>query len=256
MIPFVVPPLTGLSVLITRPAAQAAALAATIEQRGGSPVLFPAIEVVPIEATAATGHELVIFISVNAVAHGARCITRSAGTRIAAIGNATAAALAAAGLEVDLVPDSGFNSEALLAHPELNLVPGSRVLIVRGAGGRELLQETFAARGCSVEVLDVYARALPAVDTVRRDALETAWADGGIDVVTATSAATLHNLHALLSERGRELLLTTPLVVASRRIEDAALELGLRGECIVAAGADDAALAGALTYWYRRARSG
>ena len=254
MIPLVVPPLTGLSVLNTRPLPQAAALAASIERLGGTTVSLPAIDIVPIPTAPVAGHDLVIFVSVNAVAHGAHCITRAAAMRIAAIGNTTAAALAAAGLAVDLVPETGFNSEGLLAHPDLGT--SARVLIVRGAGGRELLQETFATRGCVVETLDVYRRVLPVVDAARRDAIETLWSEGGIDVVTATSVATLHNLHSLLSERGRELLRVTPLLVASKRIMAAAADMGLEGECLLASGADDPALIGTLSFWQARARSG
>lgn len=255
MIPAIVPPLTGLSVLITRPAAQAISLAAAIEKLGGTAILLPAISIVPIEVAVATGHDLVIFVSVNAVAHGARFITKTTTTRIAAIGHTTAAALAAAGLPVDLVPESGFNSEGLLAHPDLNLAPSARVLVVRGAGGRELLQESFAAQGCMIETLDVYHRVLPDIDASRRAEIEALWSEGGIDVVTATSVATLQNLVALLSERGRELLNATPLLVASKRIMLAAAEMGLRGERLLAAGADDPALIGALSYWHGRGRS-
>lgn len=256
MIPAIIPPLTGLSVLVTRPAPQAAVLAANIAALGGEAVVLPAIEIVPITATV-TGdsHDLVIFASVNAVEHGARLINRTSTTRIAAIGKATAAALAAARLTADIVPATGFDSEALLAHPDLHLAPGSRVLIVRGAGGRELMQETFTEQGCSVEMLDVYERVLPAVDATLRTQLETNWAAGGINIVTATSVETLRNLTALLSERGRELLKNTPLVVASRRIRQAAIDAGLCGECIVAAGADDQSFIGALSQWHARART-
>lgn len=256
MIPLVVPPLTGLSVLVTRPLAQAAVLAASIERLGGATVTLPAIEVVPIEAAPVAGHDLVVFVSVNAVSHGARCIERTTTTRIAAIGNTTAAALKSVGITVDLVPESGFNSEGLLAHPDLNLAASARVLIVRGAGGgRELLQETFTARGCSVEMLDVYQRVVPTMDAARRDAIEALWSEGGVDVVTATSVETLHNLHSLLSERGCELLRVTPVLAASKRIAIAAAEMGLRGECVLATGADDAALIGALAYWHGRGRN-
>jgi uroporphyrinogen-III synthase len=255
VIPLVVPPLTGLSVLVTRPAAQAADLAASIERLGGATVSFPAIQIVPVESAPVAGHDLIIFVSVNAVSHGARCIERTTTMRIAAIGSTTAAALKSVGITVDLVPESGFNSEGLLAHPELNLESSARVLIVRGAGGgRELLQETFTARGCVVETLDVYRRELPTMDAARRDAIETLWGEGGVDVVTATSVQTLHNLHSLLSERGRELLRVTPLLAASKRIAAAAAEMGLRGECVLATGADDPALIGALAYWHGRAR--
>ena len=43
-----------------------------------------------------------------------------------------AAALAAGGAPADIVPEAGFTTEALLEHPQLNLVAGLRVQIVRG----------------------------------------------------------------------------------------------------------------------------
>jgi uroporphyrinogen-III synthase len=173
---------------------------------------------------------------------------------VAAIGKATAAALAQTSLPADIVPEAGFNSEALLAHPELSLANGARALIVHGAGGRELLQESFAARGLVVETREVYQRVRPAIDISVRDALEQRWAEEGIDVVTATSVETLHNLLDMLSDRGRELLRQTTLVVASRRIAEAARQAGLNGAIIVANGADDASMIGALAQWRTRAR--
>ncbi len=258
MIPKVVPPLTDLTVLVTRPAVQCAVLCAEIERQGGTAIAFPAVEIEPVAIEAmvtAADYDLVVFVSVNAVEHGARHVTRSERTRIAAIGRATAAALAAAELAADIVPDAGFTSEALLAHPQLQLTDGARVLIVRGEGGRELLRETFVTHGMSVETREVYRRVRPAVDPARVAEVEAHWADEGIDIVTATSIETLENLQALLTERGRQLLSSTALLVPSRRIVAAAVGAGLRGEAIVAAGADDASMIGALAQWRMRARA-
>ena len=260
MIPKVVPPLTGLTVLVTRPAAQCAMLCAQIEGQGGSAIAFPAVEIEPVAvqaaAVAAADYDLVVFVSVNAVEHGAQQVIKSARTRIAAIGRATAAALAAAELAADIVPEAGFNSEALLAHPELQLTSGARVLIVRGEGGRELLRDTFAEHGMVVETREVYRRVRPNVDAAKVAEVEARWSDEGIDVVTATSIETLQNLQALLTEHGRQLLSGTALLVPSRRIVAAAVSAGLRGEAIVAAGADDASMIGALAQWRMRARAG
>lgn len=260
MIPKVVPPLTGLTVLVTRPAAQCAMLCAEIEGQGGSAIAFPAVEIEPVAvqaaAVAAADYDLVVFVSVNAVEHGAQQVIKSARTRIAAIGRATAAALAAAELAADIVPEGGFNSEALLAHPELQLTSGARVLIVRGEGGRELLRDTFAEHGMVVETREVYRRVRPNVDAAKVAEVEARWSDEGIDVVTATSIETLQNLQALLTEHGRQLLSGTALLVPSRRIVAAAVSAGLRGEAIVAAGADDASMIGALAQWRMRARAG
>src|SRR5690606_26730779 len=153
-------------------------------------------------APRASGHDLIVFASVNAVAHGAHLIDKSPTARIAAIGKATAAALAEASLPADIVPETGFTSEALLAHPDFTLPDNARVLIVRGSGGREMLRETLTARGLVVETLDVYRRVRPEIDAATRDAIEARWASEGIDVVTVTSVETLHNLIALLSDRG------------------------------------------------------
>jgi uroporphyrinogen-III synthase len=255
MIPKVMPPLAELTVLVTRPASQAASLCEQMQQKGATAIAFPAVEIAPVTAEAASGHDLIIFASVNAVAHGVHLIEKGPATRIAAIGRATAAALKETSLPADIVPDAGFNSEALLAHPDLTLADGAKVLIVRGSGGRELLQESFTARGLTVEILDVYQRLRPTVDDAVRNALETRWENEGIDVVTATSIETLHNLIAMLSERGRALLQKATLLVASRRIADAAQAAGLNGTVIVANAADDASMLGALAYWRTRARA-
>jgi len=259
VIPKVVPPLTDLTVLVTRPAAQCALLCEEIARQGGSAIPFPAVEIEPLAlqtTVMATDYDLVVFVSVNAVEHGAAQVTKGARTRIAAIGRATAAALSAAKLAADIVPEAGFTSEALLAHPELQLASGARVLIVHGEGGRELLKDTFVAQGMSVETREVYRRVRPNVDAAKVAEVETRWADEGIDVVTATSIETLQNLQAMLTERGRQLLSSTALLVPSRRIVAAAVSAGLRGEAIVAAGADDASMIGALAQWRMRARGG
>jgi len=254
MIPAVIPPLTGLSVLVTRPLPQGEDLAAAITQRGGEAHVLAAIAINPLPAQLNDTYDLVVFVSAHAVEHGAALIVRTDGTRIAAIGNATAAALQIAGLDANLVPEQGFRSEDLLAHPDLNIQTHSRVLIVRGRGGRELLRETFTMHGCHVDVLEVYERVLPQWDAARRDELEDAWASGGIHAVTATSVQTLQNLKSLLSERGNQLLASTPLVMPSARIAEAAIELGLRGDRILALGADDESIVNALARWHARAR--
>jgi uroporphyrinogen-III synthase len=138
----------------------------------------------------------------------------------------------------------------------LQLTSGARVLIVRGEGGRELLKETFVAQGMVVETREVYRRVRPNVDAGRVAEIEARWSDEGVDVVTATSIETLQNLQALLTERGRQLLSGATLLVPSRRIVEAAVSAGLRGEAIVAAGADDASMIGALAQWRMRARAG
>jgi len=132
----------------------------------------------------------------------------------------------------------------------------TRIAIVRGDGGRELLRDTFAARGATVETREVYRRTRPAHDPARLERIETMWAEEGVDIVTLTSVQTLEHLLAMLSERGRAMLFDATLLVASRRIMEAARTLGLRGDILLAHGADDASMIAALARWQTRARAG
>jgi uroporphyrinogen-III synthase len=117
------------------------------------------------------------------------------------------------------------------------------------------MTQTFATRGCTVAMLDVYRRVAPRTDPKLLDAVEARWADTGIDMVALTSVETLSNLIALLSDHGRTLLRQTPMLVASHRILEAAEAAGMHGGGIVAAGADNASMLGALARWRMRART-
>jgi uroporphyrinogen-III synthase len=167
------------------------------------------------------------------------------------VGPATAAGLNHAGFRVSLVPTSGYDSESLLAEPELLHVHGQRIAIVRGEGGRELLGEALAARGAEVSYADVYTRARPEYPPETIAAVETALAEGAIDVITATSGEIVANLLELLTPAGRESLRRATLLAGSRRIADRARELGLDGPVIIADRADDAGLLDALLFWRR-----
>jgi len=162
---------------------------------------------------------------------------------------------------VDLSPTTGFDSESLLAEMQPLLAsewssPGvPRVLIVRGAGGRVLLQEEIARLGGQVEYLEVYRRAFPDVAATTLQSLEDFWLEAGMGVVTATSVETLQNLLQLLPDSLREPLWSTPLLCVSERISQAARALGWRGECFVAGGPDEDSILGALATWHARARA-
>ncbi|MGC3983074.1 MAG: uroporphyrinogen-III synthase [Steroidobacteraceae bacterium] len=255
MIPLVIPPLTGLQVLVTRPTLQAEALCARIQHLGGTAVRLP---VLTIEAKAATlsetSQDLLIFISSNAVNHGQSVLAAYPQARIAAVGAATALTLQALGYTVDVTPEQAANSEALLMHPLLQSPP-ARVLIVRGQGGRELLRETLTARGSQVEVIEVYERraAIPEADQYL--AVQTLLQTGELDVITATSVDTLHALTSILDDDARTLAVDRTLLAGSARIAAAARQLGWRGECVIANSPEDAALLTALTRWHTRARS-
>lgn len=217
-------PLAGRGVLVTRAPHQAGELAAAIEQAGGTAVLFPVLEIQGRDPAILRDNraslppaDIVVYASPNAVEHG----FEPAGdpqALVAAIGPATADALAARGRPVDIQPAQGFDSEHLLAEPALSDVRGKTVRIVRGERGRELLSSTLRARGARVDYLAAYRR-LPARHTADElAALERTWRAGGVHVVTVMSVESLDNLLTSLPPYCRDALPATPLVTPSARV--------------------------------------
>lgn len=231
-------PLSGKRVLVTRPSHQAENLCHLIESQGGIPVCFATLGIAPIEngdkIRATLSHleswQWLIFISANAVTMHSYYlddakIKRVTGQRVVAVGKATATALEKAGLPVDLVPDSSFNTEALLAMPELQHMQGQRCLIVRGVGGRETLADTLRERGAEVEYLEVYQRVIPDTDTAEITGLLE---QNKLDAITITSGEALQNLLALLDKKYHPALRALPLTVVSDRIKEIAQALGFK----------------------------
>ncbi len=257
--------LAGAGVLVTRPMHQGERLARRIEAEGGRAIVFPALEIADPEDPAAVARivtrldafDLAIFISPNAVRRALPAIHARGPLpgrlRLVAVGEGTAQALAEAGHPGALAPIGRFDSEALLALPELQAVAGRRIVIFRGAGGRELLGDTLRARGAEVTYAECYRRVAPsAADPAP---LIARWRAGEVQIVTVTSVETLHNLRDLLGAPGRALLLATPVLVAGERQAAACRELGFRHAPVVAASARDDAILDALLAWRARQNS-
>ncbi|BBL76942.1 uroporphyrinogen-III synthase [Methylomagnum ishizawai] len=251
-------PLAGRTLLVTRPADQAEGLCASIEAAGGRAWRWPLLEIVPVGDAAPAlallnrdDWDWLVFVSANAVrcAAGLRAWTRrgSGSTRIAAVGAATAQALAETGMRVDLIPKPQFNSESLLAAPEFAQVLGKRILIVRGAGGREWLARTLAERGAETAYAEVYQRCRSQADPA---CLVEAWNEGGVDMALATSGEALAHLMDLLGEAGPALADQTPLAVIGGRIAQQARERGWR-RVVVAEPASDDGIMAAIIGFYR-----
>jgi len=243
--------LTGVRILVTRPALQAENLLRLITEHGGTAIPFPVLDIVASDHAEAAKALLqqpdkfqwLVFISANAVnfalkANGGK-IQRFKSVRYAAVGQATARAMAAADIPADLVPEQGYNSEALLATPQMQQVNGQAFLIVRGEGGREELANTLRSRGATVSYLEVYKRKRPDIDS---GPVRKLLAQNRLDVVTVTSAEALQNLLIMIGENDHDLLLATPLVVVSDRIRSVAADLGFKRITVTDSPADSAIL--------------
>ena len=249
--------LKGVGVLVTRPEHQALHLCQLIEAEGGAAVRYPALDIRPrpdrAAVRAAVGpadrYDLAVFVSANAVRYGADLLGDRRDLPIAAIGQATAAALNAAGYRVSLMPEEGADSESLLALPQLADLSGQRVLIVRGPGGRELLFEALTSRGAHVQYAEVYTREAAYPSLERKGEIEALWRQGGIKAYTATSVEILEALVGIVTARCRELMHSTSLVTGSGRIANAATRLGIGSPIVLADSPEDAALVRALVRW-------
>jgi uroporphyrinogen-III synthase len=249
--------LTSIGVLVTRPEHQAGHLCQLIEAEGGAAVRYPALSIRPrpdkAAVRAAIGppdrFNLAVFVSANAVRFGSDLLGERRDIPIAAIGQATAAALNAAGFRVSLMPAEGADSESLLAMPQLAHLEGQRVLIVRGTGGRDLLLEAITARGGQVQHAEVYTREPARPSAERQAEVEQLWRQGGIAAYTATSVELLEALVGIVTPRCRGLMDSTALVTGSRRVAEAASRLGLGSPIILADSPEDQALVGALVRW-------
>lgn len=237
--------LEGRGILITRPREQAQGLAKLIEAAGGRAILFPAIEIQEVPLPKLAEFDLAIFVSPTAVKRALAAMKWPQRAKAAALGRGTQRELERHGIKGIIAPDSGADSEALLAVPELQRVAGRRIVILRGEGGRSLLGDTLAARGAHVEHAECYRRVRPQTDS---GPLLTAFAKGAVHAVTVSSAEGLENLVEMLGAAGREYLKKTPLFVPHPRIAAEAKRLGL-GEASVGGASDEEMLERLVAYF-------
>ncbi|MGI9428020.1 MAG: uroporphyrinogen-III C-methyltransferase [Bythopirellula sp.] len=207
---FTMRPLFGQTVLVTRPAAQAAALQQQLLQQGAHVLLQPAIEINPVEdwtnVDAAIqdlpSFDWLVFSSANGVSYfldrlldTGGDLRRLAACRLAAIGPATSQALADYHLRVDLHPEQ-YRAEALAA-ALAGQAAGKKFLLLRASRGREVLAETLTAADADVHQVVVYESC--DVEQPQAEVLD-ALAAKEIDWVTVTSSAIARSLATLFGD--------------------------------------------------------
>lgn len=204
--------LAGRTVVVTRAAAQAAPLREALEARGARVILFPTIVLEPARdpepvrraVGALEAYAWIVFTSVNAVRFFAEVLATRPGGRlppgvhIAAVGTATAAALAERAIRLDAIPDEFLGVRIADALGDLH---GRRVLLPRGDLGRPETADSLRAAGALVDDVTLYHTVPAGPEPAGLAALE-----GGADVVTFTSPSTFTNFVALLGDRAGRLL--------------------------------------------------
>jgi uroporphyrinogen III methyltransferase / synthase len=191
-------PLHGEVVAVTRARAQASELAARLRELGADVVETPAIRIEPVPVELPEPPDLLCLTSPNGVRlyfdaldGDARSL---AGTRIAAIGPGTAAALRERGIEADVVPER-FVAEGLLEALAGEPIEGKRVLVARALDARDALPDGLRERGALVDVIALYRTVTESLSEEQEAALTTA------TYVTFTSSSTVRFLLEALGER-------------------------------------------------------
>ncbi len=185
-------------VLVTRAAHQAGKLSEALRAAGFEPVEVPVLEIQPpldrapldIALRRLHTYDWLIVTSTNAV----RALAASglpdqiSGLKVAAVGEATAAAARKAGLAVEVVPES-YVAEYLV-EALAGLVAGKRILLARAEVARDVIPDALRAAGATVDVVDAYRNALPeSAPALLRAALEKS-----IAAATFTSSSSVTHL--------------------------------------------------------------
>ncbi|MBF0515133.1 MAG: uroporphyrinogen-III C-methyltransferase [Desulfovibrionaceae bacterium] len=203
-------PLLGKGMVVTRAREQASSLAGDLTELGACVYEFPTIEIADLgdyadvrQAIAElAGYDWLVFTSVNGVKYFWRELaalgldTRALGGRkTAAIGPATAEALALRGIAADFVPEK-YVAESVVAGLLALGIGGKNVLVPRAAKAREVLPEELARAGCKVTVLPVYETRLASADPA---GILAALRQGEISYITFSSSSTVENFFALIA---------------------------------------------------------
>ena len=249
--------LSGKTIIVTRPLAQARNICTLLEQYQATVVHFPVISITPANnITAAkkvlsdfSNYNSVIFISTNAV-HYAMSLAKKLGLsfkndQIAVIGPATKTALEAYGYRVSIIPQNGYTSEALLTHPLLQKIDEHKILIVRGSGGREHLQQVLESRGAKIDYAEVYQRQLPK----QRNKINLSGLSKKNSVILINSKESLQNLWALCNPEEQAWIKCVSIIAGGQRIADSIDSVVPTKNSIIAENPTDKAMLEAVLNW-------
>lgn len=249
--------LSDKTVIVTRPLAQAQNMCKSLERNQATVVHFPAICITAAKNIEPAKNALkklktyntVIFISTNAVHYSMDLVQQLSLSfqekQLAAVGPATKIALESYGHSVNIVPTTGFTSEALLNHKSLSQVEGKKILIIRGQSGRERLRQELESRGAEVSYAEVYQRQLP----TQRPKIDLSELPKEDTAILIYSVETVQNLWSLCSQDEKQWLTNATLIVGSERIAKSASSVGFAKKPIIAENSSDEAMLKAVIGW-------
>lgn len=256
------PDLIGQRVLVTRPIHQQAQQMRLLSELHAQPISLPLLEICPTDSSHPDFqlikqqimnldlYQIVICISPNAARIAADLIDQywpqlPINIQWYAIGQKSANILRENGIPA-IHSNAGFDSEAMLTMPELEHLEHSKVLILRGHGGRTTLAETLSERGAKVEYANLYTRKCPSYSD---EHIKSTIYNSGLSSILITSGEALDNFVKVARGSQTEFsinsLLSLYLVVPSERIAEQARKIGFLN-ILVAQGPDDSSMIAAL----------
>lgn len=165
-------------------------------------------------------YDLVIAVSGNAVKYAQQKINTDWPIAIyLAVGQSTQKQLSQATGQIVKYPSIRFDSEGLLGLEVLQSIKNKRILILRGEGGRELLEETLLARGATVDFLQTYKRIK--ID-LNGQQLVNNWKQAAINGVIISSVEVLNQLFTLVPTSDKSWLSDLIFYVPSQRVAEQA----------------------------------
>lgn len=244
--------LAGRTVLVARDVDRAGRLRLRLESLGAKVVVSPVTRTAAGDEDAldaAVGRlasfDWVVVTSVNAVAALASAaqrvgvslagapgdVSRVTGPRWAAVGPATATALAGLGLAVGIEPENHSAAGLVAAFAEASEGRGQKVLLPLGDLAASALADGLRGLGYGVETVVAY-RTVPAAvpDDVRQ-----MWAAGRVDAVVVAAGSAARQLAAQLGRNER-----VAVVAIGEPTAAVARECGLRVDAVASAATDDA----------------
>jgi uroporphyrinogen III methyltransferase/synthase len=243
-------PLFGKRIVVTRAREQASELKRLLEDSGANVLQFPTIEIAPptsfdsLDAAIRGAYDWLVFTSTNGVAAFfdrlftlGKDVRSLANTKIAAVGQSTAADLRARGIAPDVIPERFISTELLPLLPRDQ--HGIRTAVIRAAEGNDELLDELRRRGGTVDLAIAYRTLAADVDL---PALRTLIASDAIDIVTFTSASTVDNFFAKLTDGERTRILQRATLVSIGEKTSAAIRKHGKEPDIVAGNATIQAL--------------
>lgn len=223
--------LLNLTVLNTRPSNSNYVLSKQINSLGGNAIELPLINIKPTknwqnDLPNLNEIKIIIFFSANAVEYFftslANEITFPKNLKVIAIGKATADTLLQYKIKEVKIPKYA-TSESLITLPSLKTIKGQKILLVKGQGGRTVVEKELFRRGGNIFVVKVYKRIQPVytreyINTIQKNK---------IDIILFTSVEAIHNLFSILEEN-KSSWLSKPCIVISERIAEVSKSLGMQ----------------------------